>query len=310
MTSTRHHSDKQVSIRSRSSSQECLAWRSEKPPADSIEMHRDDCGLSLLLVGTRFEKRDVQRTQKLCPLRHQHPGFGPRLFPSTPFAHSFMHDSERIAVDPTNHPDRSIVQPEPSKQNPEATWSRAPFEALAKPFGFTLDTPFNELDEQVIQVILYGTEERLPIKYKNEKNKGYYTLEKPFAGIIPDLKRRYFETNSMQIRMWMDTSKQPYLRGLPWFPVAVRSPFRVRGKQEHHRCDHDVDTQRAAVLRESRAYADPTRDITADPQGNTRKALLLGECRSRVPDARPPGRNAQRRGGTTHPPGNPDRFGH
>ncbi|MDD3823836.1 MAG: excinuclease ABC subunit UvrA, partial [Sphaerochaetaceae bacterium] len=104
-------------------------------------------------------------------------------------------------------PDRSksFNQGAIASQNPEATWSRAPFEALAKHFGFTLDTPFSELDEQVIQVILYGTEERLPIKYKNEKNKGYYTLEKPFAGIIPDLKRRYFETNSMQIRMWMDT---------------------------------------------------------------------------------------------------------
>ena len=92
-----------------------------------------------------------------------------------------------------------------ASQNPEAMWSRAPFEALAKRYGFTLDTPFCDLDESTIEVILYGTEERLPIKYQNEKNKGVYTLEKPFAGIIPDLKRRYYETNSMQIRMWMDT---------------------------------------------------------------------------------------------------------
>lgn len=92
-----------------------------------------------------------------------------------------------------------------ASQNPEATWSRVPFEAVAKRYGFTLDTPFSQLSDEIIQVILYGTDERLPMRYSNEKNRGYYTMEKPFSGIIPDLKRRYFETNSMQIRMWMDS---------------------------------------------------------------------------------------------------------
>ncbi len=90
-------------------------------------------------------------------------------------------------------------------QNPDAAWARAPFAALAKRYGFKLDTPFCELDDDIINIILYGTEERLPMKYKNEKNNGLYTLEKPFAGIIPDLKRRYYETNSTQIRIWMDS---------------------------------------------------------------------------------------------------------
>jgi len=43
------------------------------------------------------------------------------------------------------------------------------------------------------------------MQYHNEKNHGHYTMEKPFAGIIPDLRRRYYETNSMQIRIWMDS---------------------------------------------------------------------------------------------------------
>ena len=100
---------------------------------------------------------------------------------------------------------RSFNQGAIASQNPDAVWSRAPLEALAERYGFTLDTPFGELSDEVIAIILYGTQERLPIKYKNEKNHGYYTMEKPFAGIIPDLKRRYFETNSMQIRLWMDS---------------------------------------------------------------------------------------------------------
>ncbi|MHC1693392.1 MAG: excinuclease ABC subunit UvrA [Sphaerochaetaceae bacterium] len=89
-------------------------------------------------------------------------------------------------------------------QNPDAQWSKATFNALSLRYGFSLDTPFCELDEEIIKIILYGTKERIPIKYQTEKNNSSYTLEKPFPGIIPDLKRRYFETNSIQIRMWMD----------------------------------------------------------------------------------------------------------
>lgn len=89
-------------------------------------------------------------------------------------------------------------------QNPEAEWSKVQFVALAKRYGFTLDTPFNSLDPTVIKAILYGTKERLPMEYNNEKNRQQYKLEKPYPGIIPDLQRRYYETNSMQIRMWMN----------------------------------------------------------------------------------------------------------
>ncbi|MDD4220254.1 MAG: excinuclease ABC subunit UvrA, partial [Sphaerochaetaceae bacterium] len=100
---------------------------------------------------------------------------------------------------------RSFNQGAIASQNPEATWSRAPFEALAKHYKFTLDTPFNQLSEDMIAIILYGNDERIPIIYTQEKDHSTYTMEKPFAGIITDLRRRYFETNSIQIRMWMDS---------------------------------------------------------------------------------------------------------
>jgi len=183
--------------------------------ADSIESAIEMTGglVRILLVGDDgSEKEETYSEHNSCAhCGISIPDLEPRLFSfnnpfgACPSCHGL---GEKSQFDPDKIiPDRSksFNQGAIASQNPEATWSRAPFEALAKHFGFTLDTPFNELDEQVIQVILYGTEERLPIKYKNEKNKGYYTLEKPFAGIIPDLKRRYFETNSMQIRMWMDT---------------------------------------------------------------------------------------------------------
>lgn len=86
-------------------------------------------------------------------------------------------------------------------QNPTAEWSRVPFEALAKRYGFSLDTPFDKLPKEVIDIILYGSPERLEMEYKSKYDEG--KMLRPFSGVIKDLQRRYYETQSMQIRMWM-----------------------------------------------------------------------------------------------------------
>ena len=74
------------------------------------------------------------------------------------------------------------------------TMSRALFEALAKQYGFSLDTPFGELPEEVKDVIFYGTKgEKLVIQYQTANGKGSYAY--PFEGVIPNLQRRYEETS-------------------------------------------------------------------------------------------------------------------
>ncbi|MGE4583191.1 MAG: excinuclease ABC subunit UvrA [Sphaerochaeta sp.] len=88
--------------------------------------------------------------------------------------------------------------------NPDAQWARSQFEALAKHLGFTLDTPFSELPPATLKAILYGTEEHVFVEYTREKANQTYRVEKPFPGVIPDLQRRYYETNSMQIKIWMN----------------------------------------------------------------------------------------------------------
>lgn len=88
--------------------------------------------------------------------------------------------------------------------NPEATWNRSLIDSFAKHYGFTLDTPLCQLSDEVYHALLYGTKEKIHIRYVNEKNNGVYEYEKAFSGIIPDLKRRYYETNSQGIRKWLD----------------------------------------------------------------------------------------------------------
>ncbi len=77
--------------------------------------------------------------------------------------------------------------------------SRMYFEALAKKYGFSLTTPVKDLPAQVIEVILYGTKgEKLQLSYERENGRG--TLTQPFEGIIPNLERRYRETQSDAMR--------------------------------------------------------------------------------------------------------------
>ncbi|MGE4276251.1 MAG: excinuclease ABC subunit UvrA [Lawsonibacter sp.] len=73
--------------------------------------------------------------------------------------------------------------------------SRMYFEALAKKYKFKLNTPVKDLPNEVVDVILYGTNgEKLTLHYDQPRGQG--TLYQPFEGIVNNLERRYRETQS------------------------------------------------------------------------------------------------------------------
>lgn len=88
--------------------------------------------------------------------------------------------------------------------NPQSAWNRSRFEALAKHFSFSLDTPFEDLPENVISAILYGTDEEIRVRYDNRENTGHFEYQTRFPGILEDLKRRYMETTSDGIKQWLE----------------------------------------------------------------------------------------------------------
>src|SRR4029079_12773730 len=72
--------------------------------------------------------------------------------------------------------------------------------SLAKHVGFDLERPFARLPERVQQVILYGSGgEKIPFTYLSERGKPMMR-EHAFEGIIPNLERRYRETDSLMVR--------------------------------------------------------------------------------------------------------------
>ncbi len=71
---------------------------------------------------------------------------------------------------------------------------------LADHYGFSLDTPLGELPENIINILLYGTNgEKFKVhRYSNKK--GFESYETDFEGIIGNLERRYRETSSNWIK--------------------------------------------------------------------------------------------------------------
>src|SRR3954466_4212342 len=72
--------------------------------------------------------------------------------------------------------------------------------SLARQYGFDIDTPFEQLPEDVRKLILYGTgRDKVRFSYVGERG-NKYQREHPFEGILPTLERRYKETDSAAVR--------------------------------------------------------------------------------------------------------------
>ena len=83
-----------------------------------------------------------------------------------------------------------------------APWSKttSPYytqtlEALAKHYGFKMSSKWNDLDKKAKDVILFGTGEEV-ITFSYDDGLRSYKNKKPFEGVIPNLERRYRETDS------------------------------------------------------------------------------------------------------------------
>ena len=72
--------------------------------------------------------------------------------------------------------------------------------SLSRHYRFAIDTPYADLDERVREVVLYGSgEEEIEFEYLHSK-RGIVHRTHTFEGVIPNMQRRYLETESVMIR--------------------------------------------------------------------------------------------------------------
>ncbi|MGE3297332.1 MAG: excinuclease ABC subunit UvrA [Porticoccaceae bacterium] len=90
--------------------------------------------------------------------------------------------------------------------------------SLAEHYGFAIDTPFAALDPRHQQRILFGSgEEEITFNYVNERGTVFKRTHR-FEGIIPNMERRYRETDSAGVReelvKYLSTQRCPECEGM------------------------------------------------------------------------------------------------
>lgn len=80
-----------------------------------------------------------------------------------------------------------------------STWYESMIAAVARRYGFSVYGPVKDLSARQLNVLLYGNEEGLRVRYRNHRGypREYYA---EFEGVIPNLERRFRETESDYVR--------------------------------------------------------------------------------------------------------------
>ncbi len=106
--------------------------------------------------------------------------------------HELIFDAEKIIPQAT----LSLSQGAISGWDTHNPFYSALLSSLAQHYHFSQDVPFNTLPKTIQKIILYGSGE-VAIKFHYQTEKGHvYNKQKPFAGVIPTMQRRYQETES------------------------------------------------------------------------------------------------------------------
>lgn len=159
------------------------------------------------------------------------PEIEPRLFSfNNPFGACPTCDGlgTQQAIDP------NLIIPDESaalKDGAVAPWARSssPYynqtlEALGKAYGFKVSARWSELSEEARQAILYGTKGR-EITFHYDDGLRSYQTAKPFEGVIPNLERRWKETDSAwsreEIERFMASTPCPACNGYRLKPEAL-----------------------------------------------------------------------------------------
>jgi excinuclease ABC subunit A len=105
--------------------------------------------------------------------------------------------------------DADLVIPDRDKtlhKGAVAPWSRGPsplytqtLQSLSRHYGFSMDVAWRDLPEKAQTVILRGTGSE-KIKFTYDDNARKYEVSKAFEGVLPNLERRWRETDSSWVR--------------------------------------------------------------------------------------------------------------
>ncbi len=156
---------------------------------------------------------EPEREELVFSSRHACPICGYSVPPLEPKLFSFNNPlgacpvCDGLGVKEFFDPQRVVVHPELSLASGAVRgWDRRNayyfqlIQSLARHYHFDIETPWTELPQKVQHVLLYGSGGE-PIEFRYSEGKGRTTRRRqPFEGILPNLERRYRETESPTVR--------------------------------------------------------------------------------------------------------------
>ncbi len=133
-------------------------------------------------------------------------------------------DIEKIIPDNKKSVKQGGITPLGENKN---SWINQQVAAILKMYGATVNTPLKEVDEDAIQVILYGTDDKVEVELSNGQ-----TMNTRYDGLIAFIERHAEEDGSPAVRKWAETFMNkkacPTCKGARLKDTA--SHFKVAGK--------------------------------------------------------------------------------
>ncbi|MBX9931711.1 MAG: excinuclease ABC subunit UvrA [Methylobacterium sp.] len=252
--------------------------------ADSFETALELAdGIALLAFADPADGEEITFSSRFaCPVS----GFTiaeiePRLFSfNNPFGacptcggigHEMRIDPELVISDPKLSLKRGAVGPWAKSTSP---YYGQTLDALAEHYGFKTTVAWSALPESARQIVLYGSG-RDSIRFAYNDGLRAYTVNKPFEGVIPNLERRYKETES-------DAAREDISRFMSETPCAACAGKRLKPEALAVKVTmQDIGEVTSLAVREAHRWFSELSGKLTDKQ-NEIAARILKEIRDRL----------------------------
>ena len=159
-------------------------------------------------------------------------------------------------------------------------WYREIVDALAKHHGFSIRVPVSEMSERDLELVLHGSNgERIPVRHQSKRSGRSHEFRVAYEGVIPNLERRYKETESDYIRSdierYMAKRPCPACHGARLKPEALSVTVVGRPIDEVTGLSIFNCLDFFAALEERRTYDEPPRARPAKPRWPNERGLVL-----------------------------------
>ena len=154
----------------------------------------------------------------------------------------------------------------------KGSFTNAILQALAAEYGFSLDTPYEELPQKIQDIISYGTNgKKVEVYYEGQRGKGVYPVA--FEGLIKNVERKYRETSS-------DIIKQEYESFMRITPCKACGGRRLKKESLAVTvCDKNIYEITSMSIAKLHAFIG---DMELTPQQQLIGKRILKEIRARV----------------------------